>query len=180
MLFSKLLHADIKSWEIQVHVTVLFHFGYIGVYTDNCSRLPGQDVLAHVVFSVFSPKQSLPPWDGAGLSQSRDLIFVPPPHEVEQLDHADQSPQSPFTLTKIQIHQLLDKTFLNSRPVGRNFQRGVRSIRQGVWGPLKAPRSPWVFGVKSCNLAISKHFIQTIRKPCFPSLIFKDVHQILH
>ena len=82
------------------------------VYTDNCGRLPGQDVLAHVVFSVFSPKQSLPPWDGAGLSQSRDLIFVPPPHEVEQLDHADQSSHSPFTSTKIQIHQLLDKTIL--------------------------------------------------------------------
>ena len=45
------------------------------------------------------------------------------------------------------------------RPVGRNFQRGVRSIRQGVWGPLKAPRSPWVFGAKFCNLAISRHFI---------------------
>ena len=47
------------------------------------------------------------------------------------------------------------------RPVGRNFQRGVRSIRPGVWGPFKAPRSPWVFGAKSCNLAISRHFIQT-------------------
>ena len=66
------------------------------------------------------------------------------------------------------------------RPVGRNFQRGVRSIRPGVWGPLKAPRSPWVFGAKSCNLAISRHFIQTLVKPCFPLLIFKDFHQILH
>ena len=59
------------------------------------------------------------------------------------------------------------------RPVGRNFQRGVRSIRQGVWGPLKAPRGPWVFGAKSCNLAISRHFIQTFGKPCFPLLIFR-------
>ena len=67
-----------------------------------------------------------------------------------------------------------------SRPVGRNFQRGVRSIRQGIWGPLKAPRSPWVIGAKSCNLAISRHFIQTFGKPCFPLLIFKDFHQILH
>ena len=64
--------------------------------------------------------------------------------------------------------------------VGRNFQRGVRSIRQGVWGPLKAPKSPWVFGAKSCNLAISRYFIQTFGKPCFPLLIFKDFHQILH
>ena len=59
------------------------------------------------------------------------------------------------------------------RPVGRNFQRGVRSIRQGVWGPLKAPRSPWVFGTKSCNLAISRHFIQTFGKPCFLKIFIK-------
>ena len=66
------------------------------------------------------------------------------------------------------------------RPEGRNFQRGVCSIRQGVWGPLKAHRSPWVFGAKSCNVAISRHFIQTFGKPRFPLLIFKDFHQILH
>ena len=55
------------------------------------------------------------------------------------------------------------------RPKGRNFHMGVRrlplrvahlasqgaTLRQGAWGPLKAPRSPWVFGAKSCNLAIS-------------------------
>ena len=46
-------------------------------------------------------------------------------------------------------------------------------------GCLK-PRSPWVFDAKSCNLAISRHFIQTFGKPCFPLLIFKDFHQILH
>ena len=66
------------------------------------------------------------------------------------------------------------------RPEGRNFQRGVRLIRQGVLGPLKAPRSPWVFGAKSCNLTICRHFIQTFGKTCFPLLIFKDFHQILH
>ena len=69
---------------------------------------------------------------------------------------------------------------MNIRPVGRNFQWGVRSIRQGVWGSLKAPRSPWVFGAKSFNLAISRHFIQTFGKPCFPLLILKDFRQILH
>ena len=62
----------------------------------------------------------------------------------------------------------------------QKFSEGVRSIRLGVWGPLKAPRSPWVFGAKSCNLAISRHFIQTFGKAFFPSLIFKDFHQILH
>ena len=62
----------------------------------------------------------------------------------------------------------------------QKFSEGGSAIRQGVWGPLKAPRSPWVFGAKSCNLAISRHFIQTFGKPCFPLLIFKDFHQILH
>ena len=55
----------------------------------------------------------------------------------------------------------------------QKFSEGVRSIRQGVWGPFKAPRSPWVFGAKSCNLVISRHFIQTFGKPCFPLLSFK-------
>ena len=57
---------------------------------------------------------------------------------------------------------------------------GVSPIRQGVWGQLKSLRSPWVFGAKSSNLAISRHFIQTFGKPCFPLLILKDFHQILH
>ena len=35
------------------------------------------------------------------------------------------------------------------------------------------------FGVKSCNLAISRHFILTFGKSCFSKLIFKDLHQIL-
>ena len=73
-----------------------------------------------------------------------------------------------------------DKISTNYRPVGRNFQRGGSLDTAGVWGPLKAPRSPWVFDAKSCNLAISSHFIQSSGKPCFPLLFFKDFHQILH
>ena len=62
----------------------------------------------------------------------------------------------------------------------QKFSEGGSFESQGVWGPLKAPRSPWVFGAKSCILAISRHFIQTFGKPCFPLLIFKDFHYILH
>ena len=54
----------------------------------------------------------------------------------------------------------------HTRPVGRNFQRGVRRL-----GPVS-------FGAKSCNLAISRHFIQTFGKSCFPKLIFKDFKQL--
>ena len=79
----------------------------------------------------------------------------------------------------LKFHLSLTSTH-SYRPVGRNFQRGVRSIRQGAWGQLKAPRRPWVFGAKSCNLEISRHFIKTFGKPYFPLLIFKDFHQILH
>ena len=86
-----------------------------------------------------------------------------------------------FKTDELQFCCYIRITSTLSMPVGRNFQRGVRSIRQKVWGPLKAPRSPWVFGAKSCNLhvAISRHFIQTFGKPCSPLLIFKDFHQIL-
>ena len=43
------------------------------------------------------------------------------------------------------------------------------------------PRSPGVFGAKSCNLAISSHLtIQTFGESFFSKLIFKDFHQIFH
>ena len=81
---------------------------------------------------------------------------------IQSVARLDKSTSTATPEPKIKIHVL-------HRPVDRNFQRGVRSIRQGIWGPLKAPRSPWVhvFGAKSCNLAISRHFIQTFGKPCF-------------
>ena len=66
-------------------------------------------------------------------------------------------------------------------PVGRNFQWGggggiVDSHRynSGESGVAQAPRDPGVFGAKSCNLAISWHFIQTFGKFSFSKLIFKD------
>ena len=62
----------------------------------------------------------------------------------------------------------------------QKFSEGGSFDTAGGLALLKAPRSPRVFGAKSCNLAISRHFIQTFGKPCFPLLIFKDFHQILH
>ena len=35
-------------------------------------------------------------------------------------------------------------------------------IWQGVWGPLKAPRSSWVNGAKSCYLGVSWAYISDI------------------
>ena len=62
----------------------------------------------------------------------------------------------------------------------QKFSEGGSFDTAGGLGPLKAPRSPWVFAAKSCNLAISRHFIQTFGKPCFPLLSFKDFHQIYY
>ena len=53
----------------------------------------------------------------------------------------------------------------------QNFSEGGSFDTAGdpVWGPFKAPRNPWVFGAKSCNLAIST----TFGKPCFPLIFIK-------
>lgn len=72
-------------------------------------------------------------------------------------------------------------------PVGRNFQRGM-----GVgWWVVDWHRESrtsrgaittgglGVFGAKSRNPAISKHFMQTFGKFCFTQLIFKDFQEIL-
>ena len=52
-------------------------------------------------------------------------------------------------------------------------------ITAGGLGSTQGPRSPWVFGAKSCNLAISMHFIQTFGEFCFPKLIVKDFQCLL-
>ena len=53
-------------------------------------------------------------------------------------------------------------------PVGRNSS--LRTSRQAV------PEGLGYIGAKSCNLAISRHFVQTVGKSCFSKLIFKDFH----
>ena len=62
----------------------------------------------------------------------------------------------------------------------QKFSEGGSFDTAGGLGAAQGSQKPWVFGAESCNLAISRHFIQTFGKPCFPWLIFKDVHQILH
>jgi hypothetical protein len=49
--------------------------------------------------SIESPKQRVPPFDGAGLIQSRDLLEIPPPQLTVQLVQFNQELQPPFTKT---------------------------------------------------------------------------------
>ena len=49
--------------------------------------------------STESPKQRVPPFDGAGLIQYRDLVEIPPPQLTVQLFHFNQELQPPFTTT---------------------------------------------------------------------------------
>ena len=72
------------------------------------------------------------------------------------------------------------------RPVGRNFQRGVRRLALRVAhltkrGAIAAGGlgSPGVFDAKSRILAISRHFILTFGKFCFSKRILQDFHTIL-
>ena len=48
---------------------------------------------------VFSPLQSRPFSDGAGLSQDLTRILTPKPHDLVQALHADHSPQFPSSKT---------------------------------------------------------------------------------
>jgi hypothetical protein len=49
--------------------------------------------------STESPTQGVPPFDGAGLIQSRDLVEIPPPQLTVQLFQFHQELQPPFTKT---------------------------------------------------------------------------------
>ena len=70
----------------------------------NCCKLtlnvPGQSLMLQVSDSTESPRHVRPSPSGIGVSQLRDLVFVPPPHVVEQTDQSDQSPQLLFTLAE--------------------------------------------------------------------------------
>ena len=51
----------------------------------------------HLLCWKWSPSQSLPPWAGAGLSQSLCRVSVPPPQLWEHWDQDFQSDQEPGT-----------------------------------------------------------------------------------
>ena len=61
-------------------------------------HIPGQALVEHSLDSVESPTQSLPPCAGAGLVQSLDLDWLPPPHVTEQAPHVFQTDQLPSTM----------------------------------------------------------------------------------
>ena len=53
--------------------------------------------MLHAKLSTEAPKQTLPPFDGGGLIQSRDLVEIPPPQLSVQLFQFNQELQPPFT-----------------------------------------------------------------------------------
>ena len=70
------------------------------------------------------------------------------------------------------IHSIM---VIMCRPVGRNFQkgRGGGGSSTRIASRAARGRGSGVFGAKSCNLAISRHFYQNFGKSCFSKLIFK-------
>ena len=58
-------------------------------------HVPGQGFVAQVWLSVVPPGQSLPPKDGAGLVQARDLCCVPPPQVTEHAPNPLQPDHMP-------------------------------------------------------------------------------------
>jgi hypothetical protein len=56
---------------------------------------PEQDCELHVVPSVLNPTQFKPPFEGVGLLQERDLVWVPPLQVAVHVDQEVQSPQFP-------------------------------------------------------------------------------------
>ena len=66
-------------------------------------------------------------------------------------------------------------------PEGGSSTRAKRgALTAGGLGAAQGPQKLWVFGAKSFNLAISRHFIQTFGKSCFSKFKFytnKDFDQ---
>ena len=59
------------------------------------------------------------------------------------------------------------------------FYKMHAGSQQGLWGPWATPRGPGVFGAKSFNLAISRHFIQTSGKSCFQNSNFTPIRTLI-
>ena len=64
--------------------------------------LPGHASVLHCPVSVAEPVHGAPPFD-AGVASGLVLVFVPPPHVAEQVDHSPYSPhmQSPSVISVI-------------------------------------------------------------------------------
>ena len=60
-------------------------------------EVTGHVPVLQLLISSSEPGHSVPPWDGGGSAQSRDLLCAPSPHVVLQelqLLHGDQLPSS--------------------------------------------------------------------------------------
>ena len=85
---------------IFIHILVEFHFNFslISFLTRDWSLiLPGQRWALQSCVSLLSPRQSSPPYAGAGLLQVLVLVWVPPPHSAEHCDHSPNSLHPPST-----------------------------------------------------------------------------------
>ena len=73
------------------------------------TRLPRQKSFLQPRVSSFTPTQSLLPFTGFGLLQSRVLICTPPPHVAEQILKSDHSlkPPSDFQQRKSRVFTCL-------------------------------------------------------------------------
>ena len=66
------------------------------------NNIPEHSLVLHSKVSEERPSHSSPPFDGVGLSQTLDLVCIPPPQDRVQVVGSDHSPQFPFSVwTKI-------------------------------------------------------------------------------
>ena len=103
-------------------VTLYFTDHVFRVRTGSCSfqncRLlinwPEQTSVLHSCVSSASPWQSAPPCAGAGLLQVRALVWFPPPHSAEQVDHSLKSLQAPSTDSKFVLRLIIISLVMNN------------------------------------------------------------------
>ena len=78
--------------------------------------VPGclQGSVLHCLSWCWSPWQSVPPWAGAGLSQSLLLVSVPPPQLLEHWDQSAQKPQEPSPGPKRILIDTVESTKLSN------------------------------------------------------------------
>ena len=86
-------------------------------------NLPGHLCVLQALVILSDPAHVFPPLSGAGLSQFRERVSIPPPHVFEQAPYHPHMPQLPFTgkcvrkvLNDINVMYRLFYHLENSRP----------------------------------------------------------------
>ena len=85
-------------------------------------NLPGQLCVLQALVILSDPAHVCPPLSGAGSSQFRERVLIPPPHVFEQAPYHPQLPQLPSVkcarkvLNHINIMYRLFHHLENSRP----------------------------------------------------------------